>query len=61
MRAKASDPLSARKEPAIFCWTFRHAQVLLGLMVIEGDRQVIPEGQHLFSPQAQPFEQVARR
>jgi hypothetical protein len=43
-RAKASEPVSARNDPAIFCWTFWHAQVLLGLMVGEGDGDVVAEG-----------------
>src|SRR5260221_9587522 len=39
---------------------FEHAQILLGLIIVEGDRQVVQEGQHLLVPQAQPLEQIAR-
>jgi hypothetical protein len=60
MRANASEPLSARKEPALFCWTFRHAQFLLGLIVVEGDGEVVEEGQHLVLPEPQAFQPVAR-
>jgi hypothetical protein len=59
-RAQASEPLSARNAPAFVCWTFRHAHVLLGVMVVAGDRQVMQEGEHLPLPSAQPLEQMAR-
>jgi hypothetical protein len=37
------------------------AQVALGLVVVERDRQVIQEGKHLLLVQIQPLEQIARR
>lgn len=39
---------------------FEQAQIALGSVVIEGNRQVVQEGQHLFLPQPQAFEQIAR-
>jgi len=36
------------------------AQIPFRLVVVEGDAQVVEEGEHLLLPQQEPFEQVAR-
>ncbi len=38
-----------------------HAQIVLGLVVVEGNGQVVQEGQPLVLPQRQPLQPVASR
>ena len=37
-----------------------HAQILLGLVVVEGDAEVVKEGEDLPLPEGEAFEQIAR-
>jgi hypothetical protein len=37
-----------------------HAQVALGLVVVEGDRGALEEGEHLLPPEPQPLQRVPR-
>jgi hypothetical protein len=61
MRLKAVPPRAERKQPEIFLLDLEHAQVALGLVVVERDRQVVEEGEYCILVEPEPFEQIARR
>jgi hypothetical protein len=48
------------KRAGDFLLHLEYAQILLRLVVVEGNRQIVEEGEHLVLPQQKSFEQIAR-
>jgi len=59
--AKASPPVSERKQPETFCLEFGHSQVAFGRVVVAGNAQISEEAQDLVAVLAQSPNEVAGR
>src|ERR1035437_3754352 len=57
MAQKFLAPSSVRQDPEIFCW-FHHANVSLGLVVVEGDPEVDGESQYVGSLSIETHEEI---
>ena len=58
MRAKVRAPAMVRKPPEIFHLDLHHSQVPLGLIVGEGDGEVIEKSQHIAFELVQPDQEI---